>query len=206
MVLIQPEQRDHDQLEPKDNIEPADIPDVVGLPKPNEVPIDTTPQKVHAQPVPLQRPDIYPPKMKRPYPLLEPSSYPQVMAKQLPKYEGLLKPQPIEIELRGRLPSYDVDKVIEKYPFTMDIPSIEELKEKKRKLFHKIPEDTVFRRHIAKQVKLEKFIDALKEKVIYDYNIPIRVKSLRAEYKRSPYSGDMVKYIKTGYCSYLGNA
>ena len=78
-----------------------------------------------------------------PNPLLEPSSYPQVMSKQLPKYEGLLKPQPIEIKLRGRLPSYEVNKAIENYPFTMDIPSIEELKEKKRKLFHKIPEETV---------------------------------------------------------------
>ena len=76
-------------------------------------------------------------QVRRPNPLLEPSSFPQVMRKQLPEYEGLLKPQPIEIELKGRLPSYEVDKAIEKYPFTMDIPSIEELKEKKRKLFIK---------------------------------------------------------------------
>ena len=103
-------------------------------------------------------------QVRRPNPLLEPSSFPQVMRKQLPEYEGLLKPQPIEIELRGRLPSYEVDKAIEKYPFTMDIPSIEELKEKKRKLFHKIPEETVFRKHIPKQLELDKFIDALKEK------------------------------------------
>ena len=46
------------------------------------------------------------------------------MTKQLAEYEGLLKPQQIEIELRGRLPSYEVDKAIEKYPFSMDIPSI----------------------------------------------------------------------------------
>ena len=78
------------------------------------------------------------------------------MAKQPPRYEGLLNPQPIEIELRGRLPSYDVDKDIQKYPFSMDIPSIEELKEKKRKLFRKIPEDTIFRRHIPKQIELDK--------------------------------------------------
>ena len=145
-------------------------------------------------------------QVRRPNPLLEPSSYPQVMAKQLPKYEGLLKPQPIEIELRGRLPSYEVDKAIEKYPFSMDIPSIEELKEKKRKLFHKIPEETVFRKHIPKQLELDKFIDALKEKVIHDYNIPISIKALRAEYKRSPYFKDIVKYIRTGYCSYVGKA
>ena len=149
------EQIEQEQVE---QIEPANIPDVVELPKPDEI----LPQKGHEQPVPLQqRPGIYPLRMKRPNPLLEPSSNSQVMAKQLPKYEGLLKPQPIEIELRGRLPSYGVDKAIEKYPFTMNIPLIEELKEKKRKLFNKIPEDTMFRRHIPKQVELDKFIDAL---------------------------------------------
>ena len=57
--------------------------------------------------------------------MLEPSYNPKVISKQLFKYEGLLNPQPIEIKLRGRLPSYDVDKAIEKYPFSMDIPSIE---------------------------------------------------------------------------------
>ena len=67
----------------------------------------------------------------------------------------------------------------------MDSPAIEELKEKKRKLFHKIPVDTVFRRHIPKQVELDKFIDVLKEKVIHGYNIPLRVKALRAEYKEA---------------------
>ena len=145
-------------------------------------------------------------QVRRPNPLLEPSSYPLVMSKQLPKYEGLLKPQPIEIELRGRLPSYEVDKAIEKYPFTMGIPSIEELKEKKKKLFHQIPEETVLRKHIPKQLELDKFIDTQKEKVIHDYNIPISIKALRAEYKRSPYFKDIVKYIRTGYCSYVGKA
>ena len=61
----------------------------------------------------------------------------------------------------------------------------------------------MFRRHIPKQVELDKFIDALKEKVIHDYNIPIHVK---AEYKRSPYFRDIVRYIRTGYCSYVGKA
>ena len=46
----------------------------------------------------------------------------------------------------------------------MDIPSIEELKEKKRKLFHKIPEETAFRKHIPKQLELDKFINALNER------------------------------------------
>ena len=55
-------------------------------------------------------------------------------------------------------------------------------------------------------MELDKFIDALKEKVIHDYNIPISIKALRAEYKRSPYFRDIVKYIRTGYCSYVGKA
>ena len=37
-------------------------------------------------------------------------------------------------------------------------------------------------------------------------NIPIHVKALRAEYKRSPYIRVIVKYIRTGYCSYVGKA
>ena len=140
-----------------------DVPDVEELPEPNQL-NDQVPLPVQNQmeipvqkPPPLiqQRPEIYPTRIKRPNPLLEPSYNPKVMAKQLPKYEGLLNLQPIEIELRGRLPSYDVDKAIQKYPFSMDIPSIEELNEKKRKLFNKIPEDTIFRRHIPKQVELE---------------------------------------------------
>ena len=61
-------------------------------------------------------------------------------------------------------------------------------------------------RHIPKQVELDKFIDALKEKVIHDYNKPISVKALRAEYKRSQYFRDIVKYIRTGYCSYVRKA
>ena len=192
------------------------VPDVEEIPEPNQVDEpDHVPFPVQDQieipvqkPLPLiqQRPEIYPTRIKRPNPLLEPSYNCKVMTKQLPKYEGLLEPQPIEIELRGRLPSYDVDKAIQKYLFSMDIPSIEELNEKKRKLFDKIPEDTVFRRHIPKQVELDKFIDALKEKVIHDYNIPTSVKALRAEYKRSPYFRDIVKYIRTGYVSYVGKA
>ena len=129
-MVEQVEQEHTDQGEP---VGPIDS-DVVELLKLPEVPLQVIPHKVHDQPnlqdIPVNRPEIYIPKMKRPNPLLEPSSYPQVMGKQLPKYEGLLKPQPIEIELRGRLPSYDVDKAREKHPFTMDIPSIEELKEK----------------------------------------------------------------------------
>ena len=177
-----------DEQDHHEQFEPVEMPVVEEF---SEIP------KVH-EPTPIQgeaniyQTPVIDKHVRRPNPLLEHSSYPQVISKQLPKYEGILKPQPIKIELRGRLPSYEVDKAIEKYPFIMDIPSIEGLKEKKIKLFHKIPEETVFRKHIPKQVELDKCIDALKEEVIHDYNIPISIKALRAEYKRSPYFRDIV--------------
>ena len=114
-VVEQVEQEHTDQSEP---VGPIDS-DVVELPNLQEAPLQVIPHKGHNQPdlqdIPVNNPEIYTPTMKRPNPLLEPSSYLYVMGNQLPKYKGLLKPQPIEIELRGRLPSYDVDKAIEKY-------------------------------------------------------------------------------------------
>ena len=119
------------------------------------------------KPPPLiqQRPEIYPTRINRPNPLLEPSYNLKVMAKQLPKYEGLLNPQLIENELRGRLPSYDVDKAIQKYPFSMDYTlPLKNSKRKRGNCLTKYLKDTIFRRHIPKQVELNKFIDALKGK------------------------------------------
>ena len=101
------------------------VPDVEELPEPNQVdepdqvPLPWQMEIPIQKPAPLiqQRPEIYPTRIKRPNPLLEPSYNPKVMDKQLPKYEGLLNPQPIEIELRGRLPSYDVDKAMQNIHF-----------------------------------------------------------------------------------------
>ena len=94
--------------------------EVTELSAPQEIPLQVSATEVHEQPYvsfPRERQYAYTSRMKRPNPLLEPSTYPNVMGKQLPKYEGLLTPQPIEIELRGRLPSYDVDNAIENIPF-----------------------------------------------------------------------------------------
>ena len=101
------EQDHHEQIEP---VEMPVIEEFTEVPKVHE----HTPKQYEAN---IYQTPVMDKQVRRPNPLLEPSSYPQVMSKQLPKYEGFLKPQPIEIELRGRLPSYEVDKAIEKYPF-----------------------------------------------------------------------------------------
>ena len=58
-----------DQIEKKQaQIEPAIGPDVDEVPKINEVSLPTIPQRVHDQPVQVNRPDTYPTKenVKRP--------------------------------------------------------------------------------------------------------------------------------------------
>ena len=156
--------------------------------------------------LPPKQPVLPPIEQFRPNPLMEPTQLPRVKQNLQTRYEGLLNPLPIDIELRGRLPAYDVDKELKQYPFDLELPTIQELNQQKKKLFHFIPEDTIYRKHIPKQIELAKFMDSLKEKVIHDYNIPIAVKELRAEYKHSPYFRDILKYITTGYCKFVGKA
>ena len=121
------------------------VPDIVELPEPNQVDeSDQVPLQVQDQiqppvqnPQPLiqQRPEMYPTKDKNP--LLESSYNPKFMAKQLSKYEGLLNPQPIEIELRGRLPSYDVDKAIQKILFQWTYLPLKNLKKRRENFLRK---------------------------------------------------------------------
>ena len=103
-----------------------------------------------------------------------------------------MKPTSIEIELRGQLPPFDVDKELN-FDFPKMIPNKEELEKENFKLMNHISDRDIFRKHIPKQIELDKFIKALKEKVIHDYNIPITVKELRADYNSSPYFKDIVK-------------
>ena len=119
------------------------------------------------------------------------------------KYEGLLNPIPINVELTGQLPAYDVDRIFD-YPSVM--PSEEDLKRQSSRLFKFIPNKSIFRRHVPKQVELNRFLEELKRKVIHDYNIPVTVKELRAEYPRSPYFGDIYKYITKENCRFVGKA
>ena len=61
-------------------------------------------------------------------------------------------------------------------------------------------------KYLPKQIDLEMFLENLKHKVIHDYEIPITIKELRAEYYSSPWFQDIYKYLKKGVCRYTGNA
>ena len=111
-VVEQKVEKSLEQGEPVGQI----VSDVAELPASQKMPLQVIPTKMHEQTYTgysVERQEVYTSRMKRPNPLLEPTSYPHVMGKQLPRYEGLLTPQPIEIELGGRLSSYDADKAIE---------------------------------------------------------------------------------------------
>ena len=118
-------------------------------------------------------------------------------------YEGLVNPVPINVELRGRLPAYDFTN---NEVSQVKVPTVEEMSKERKPLFASNQELTIFRKHIPKQAEIDRFLEMLKEKVIHDYNIPISVKELRAEYKNSPFFKDIVTYISRGYCRYVGKA
>ena len=112
-----------------------------------------------------------------------PNRYPIVKSKEpverIENYEGLLKPTPIEIELRGQLPPFDVDKELN-FDVPKLIPTKKELEKENYKLIDHISDRDIFRKHIPKQAELDKFIKSMKEKVIHEYNIPITVKELKS--------------------------
>ena len=43
----------------------------------------------------------------------------------------------------------------------------------------------IFRKHLPRQLEINKFLESLKRKVIYDYDIPISNKELNAEYGKA---------------------
>ena len=68
-------------------------------------------------------------------------------------YEGLLKPTPIEIELRGQLPPFDVDKELN-FDVPKLIPTKKELEKENYKLMDHISDRDICRKHIPKQAEL----------------------------------------------------
>ena len=57
----------------------------------------------------------------------------------------------------------------------------------------------IFRKHLPRLLEINKFLESLKRKVIHDYDIPISIKELRAEYQKSPFFMDIYKYITKGH-------
>jgi hypothetical protein len=82
----------------------------------------------------------------------------------------------------------------------------EVLTRKPEKLIDSVDTDSILRKHIPKQNELSQFIKYLNKKVIHDYELPISLKELMAEYSSDPFYKDIYNYIKKGSCSLTGKA
>ena len=70
----------------------------------------------------------------------------------------------------------------------------------------KIDDRNIFRRHIPKQMELDKHLKAVKGKLLNNYELPLTIQEMIAEYKHSPYYKDIYKYIQSGECPFRGTA
>ena len=105
-------------------------------------------------PLPIMRKDKFKVDGILPLPLTSnklPNRYPIVKSKEpverIENYEGLLKPTPIEIELRGQLPPFDVEKELN-FDVPKLIPTKKELEKENYKLIDYISDRDYFRKHI----------------------------------------------------------
>ena len=114
------------------------------------------------------------------------------------KYNSLL-----DTKIANQIPRFDIDR---EYSFPDLLPVDTITLPKSKPLFTELSDVEILRDHIPKQVELDKFLTDLKRKVIHDYDIPLTLKELKAEYPRSPFFKDIYKYIEKDYCRYVGKA
>ena len=65
-------------------------------------------------------------------------------------YESLIKPMPVDVQLQGTLPPYDVDNIWEEFDWTPPKGQDQE----RKPLFKHIPDYQIFRAHIPKAAEL----------------------------------------------------
>ena len=160
--------------------EPLQIPIVTQQPKP----------MVAEQPLPQVIP------MPRPMPL--PDAITKVPDQPIP-FQGLINPRPLDIRLLGALPDYDDDKEDINQPEVSIRQPHKTMYRKSKKPFDEIQDEMIFRKHLPRQLEINKFLESLKRKVIHDYDIPISIKELSAECEKSAFFMDIYKYITKGH-------
>ena len=162
------------------------------VPEPPQLPI--VPHQPKALVVEQPLPQVLP--MPRPMPL--PDTLPKVPDQPVP-YQGLINPRPLNIRLFGTLPGYDNGIDDKKQPGVSIRQPDKTMYKKSKKLFVEIQEKMIFRKHPPRQLEINKFLESLKRKVIHNYDIPISIKELSAEYEKSPFFNNIYKYITKGH-------
>ena len=174
---------------PEESVEQeAEVPE-----EPLQVPIVTH------QPKPLVLEQPLPQVLPMPKPMPLPDAIPKVPDQPIP-FQGLINPRPLDIRLLGTLPGYDEDDKDDRNQPEVSIRQPDKtMYRKSKKLFDEIQDEMIFRKHLPRQLEINKFLESLKRKVIHDYDIPISIKELSAEYEKSPFFMDIYKYITKGH-------
>ena len=107
------------------------------------------------------------------------------------------------IDLPDQLPKYDIGELWDTLNWE---PTVDDVNVESKPLFSHLEDSQIFRRHIPKADELEKFIEALRHKIIHDFDVPLAAKELRAEYPTSPFFKDIYNYISKGICRFKGKA
>ena len=105
----------------------------------------------------------------------------------------------MHIRLFGTLSGFDNDIDDKHQPEVFISQPDKTMYRKSRELFDEIQDEMIFRKHLPRQLEINKFLESLKRKVIHDYDIPISIKELSVEYEKSPFFMDIYKYITKGY-------
>ena len=158
--------------------DPLEVPIVTQQPKP------MVPEQLLPQILPMPLPDARPKVPNQPIP-----------------FQGLINPRPLDIRLLGTLPGYDDDddKNDKNQPEVSIRQPDKTMYRKSKKLFDEIQDETIFRKHLPRQLEINTFLESVKRKVIHDYDIPISIKELSAKYEKSPFYMDIYKYITKGH-------
>ena len=127
-----------------------------------------------------------------------PGTIPKVADQPIP-YQGLINPRPLDIRLLGTLPGYDSDIDDEKQPEVSITQPDKTMYRKSRKLFDEIQDEMIFGKHLPRQLEIKKILESLKRMMIHDFDIPISLKELSAEYEKSPFFKDIYKYRAKGH-------
>ena len=127
-----------------------------------------------------------------------PTTIPKVLDQPI-LYQGLINPRPLDIRLLGTLPGYDNDIYDEKQPEVSIRQPDKAMYRISRKLFDKIQDEMIFRKHLPRELQVNKFLESLKRKVIHGYDTPISIKELSVEYEKNPFYKDIYKYIMKGH-------
>ena len=102
---------------------------------------------------------------------------------------------PFNIRLQGYIPQFNDNY---KEPEQEARQPDTHMYRKGYKLFERINDRDILRKHLPKQRELDKYLNKLRQKVINNYEVPLSVKEIIPEQKRSPFFKDIYKYIRTG--------